>query len=76
MSPILVTLTSRSDYNFERSNISLKGNKRDGVDLNSNGLYITAFERTKEDSMVFCRLLCSRLNNYIAWEFSVLNDSI
>ena len=37
MSPILVTLTSRSDSNFERLNISLKENKRDGVDSNSNG---------------------------------------
>ena len=37
MSPILVTLMSRSDSNFERSNISLKENKRDGVDSNSNG---------------------------------------
>ena len=35
---ILVTLTSRSDSNFERSNISLKENKPDGIDLNSNGL--------------------------------------
>ena len=32
MSPILVTLTSSSDSNFERSNISLEENKRDGVD--------------------------------------------
>ena len=38
MSPILVTPTSRSDSNFERSNISPKENKRNGVDLNSNGL--------------------------------------
>ena len=38
MSTVLVTLTSRSDSNFERSNISLKENKRDGVDPNSNGL--------------------------------------
>ena len=30
--------TSRSDSAFERSNISLKENKRDGVDPNSNGL--------------------------------------
>ena len=37
VSPILVTLTSRSDSNFERSNNSLKENKRDGVDSNSNG---------------------------------------
>ena len=38
MSPILVTLTSRSDSNFEQSNISLKENKWDGDDLHSNGL--------------------------------------
>ena len=37
MSPILVTLTSRSDSNFERSNISLKENKQYGVNSNSNG---------------------------------------
>ena len=29
MSPILVTLTSRSDSDFERSNVSLKENKPD-----------------------------------------------
>ena len=51
VSPILVTLTSHSDSNFERSNISLKENKRDGVDLNSNG----STERRK-NSMVFGRL--------------------
>ena len=38
VSPILVTLTSRSDSNFERSNISLNETKPDGVDSNSNGL--------------------------------------
>ena len=38
MSPYLVTVTSRSNSNFERSNISLKESKRDGVDPNSNGL--------------------------------------
>ena len=38
VSPILVTLASRSDSNFERSNISLKENKRDGVDMNSKCL--------------------------------------
>ena len=38
MSSILVTLTSRSSSNFERSNISLEENKPDGVDPNSNGL--------------------------------------
>ena len=34
---LLVTLTSCSDSNFERSHISLKENKRGGVDSNSNG---------------------------------------
>ena len=38
MSPILVTLTSRSDSNLERSNISLKENRPDCVALNSDGL--------------------------------------
>ena len=38
MSPIVATLTSHSDSNFERSNISRKENKRHGVDLNSNAL--------------------------------------
>ena len=36
VSPILVTLTSRSDSDFERSNVSLKENKPDGVNPNSN----------------------------------------
>ena len=49
MSPILVMLTSRSDSDFERSNISLTENKPDGVDPNSNWGSITAFERTKEN---------------------------
>ena len=47
MSPILVTLTSPSNSDFERSNISFKENKPDGVDLSSNSL-TTAFESTKE----------------------------
>ena len=38
MSPILVTLTSRSDSDFERSNVSLKENKPDGVNPNSNNI--------------------------------------
>ena len=38
VSPILVALTSCNDSNFERSNISLKETKPDGVDSNSNGL--------------------------------------
>ena len=38
MSPILVTLASRNDFNFERSNVSLKENKADGANPNSNGI--------------------------------------
>ena len=38
MSLILVTLTSRSDSDFERSNVSLKENKPDGVNPNSNNI--------------------------------------
>ena len=38
MSPVLVMLTSRSDSNFKRSNVSLKENKPNGVDLGSNVL--------------------------------------
>ena len=33
VSPILVTLTSRSDSHFERSSSSFSENKADGVDL-------------------------------------------
>ena len=38
VSPILVTLMSRSDSHFERSNVSLKENKPDGVNPNSNDI--------------------------------------
>ena len=38
MSPILVTLTSRSDSDFERSNVSLKEDEPDGVNPNSNDI--------------------------------------
>ena len=49
MSPILVMLTSRNDSNFESSNVSLKENKPDGVNPNSNDiLSTTTFERMKE----------------------------
>ena len=39
VSPILVTLTSCSDSDFEISNVSLKENKPDGVNPNSNDIY-------------------------------------
>ena len=35
---ILVTLTSRSDSDFERSNVSFKENKPDGINPNSNDI--------------------------------------
>ena len=38
VSPILVTLTSRSDSDFESSNVSLKEYKPDGVNPNSNDI--------------------------------------
>ena len=38
VSPILATLTSRSDSDFERSNVSLKENKLDGVYPYSNDI--------------------------------------
>ena len=38
VSPILVTLTSHSDSDFETSNVSLKENKHDGVNPNSNDI--------------------------------------
>ena len=56
VSPILVTLTSHSDYHFKRSNISLKESKLDGVDLNSDGLD-TALEERRKNSLVFKRLI-------------------
>ena len=48
VSPILVTLTSRSDSDFERSNVSLKENKPDGVNPNCNDKSTNTFERMKE----------------------------
>ena len=39
MSLILVTLTSRSDSDFERSNVSLKEKKPNGVNPNSKDIY-------------------------------------
>ena len=38
VSPILVTLTSRSDSNFESSNVNLKEAEPDGVIPNSNDI--------------------------------------
>ena len=47
VSPILVTLASGSDSNFQRSNVILKENKPDGVNPNSNDIdhYVRKNER-------------------------------
>ena len=55
MSPVLVTLSSRSHFDFECSIISFIGKKPDGIDLNSKGM-TTAFEQTEENSTAFGRL--------------------
>ena len=47
MSPILVTLTSCGDSDFEHSNVSLKENKPDGV-IRTLTISTTTFERMKE----------------------------
>ena len=47
MSPILVTLTSRSDSDFERSNVSLKESKPDGVNPKPNDRLLRLKERRK-----------------------------
>ena len=56
VSLILVTLSSRSDSDFERSNVSLKDNKLDGVDPNSNDLRLLRSKEPRKNYMVFCRL--------------------
>ena len=59
MSRIMVTLTSRSDSDFECSNTSFSENKLDGVDLNSINLALTnAFQRTEKKLDGFSRLYC------------------
>ena len=48
---------SRSDFYFERSNVSLKENKPDGVDSNSNDIdYCIRKDEEKFYLMVFGRL--------------------
>ena len=51
MSPILVTPIS--DSNFERSNISFKEDKLDGVDPNSNGYLLLRSKERRKNSTVF-----------------------
>ena len=60
VSPILVTLTSRSDSDFERSDVSLKENKPDGDNPNSDVIHcyvrknegkLYGFRQTVSDSL-------------------------
>ena len=63
MSPILVTLTSGSDSDFEPSKVSLKENKPDGVNPNSNDIdyyvrknegKIPWFSADRVEGMILC----------------------
>ena len=68
VSPILVTLTSRSDSDFERSNISLKENNRDDVDLISNGLDHWVRKNEGKILWFFDRALLMEIIRSSAWQ--------
>ena len=63
VSPILVTLTSRIDSDFERSKFSLKENKPDDVDPNFNDLdyYVRKnegkFYGFRQTELVYCIII-------------------
>ena len=57
VSPILVTRTSRSDSDFGSSNVSLKENKPDGVNPNSND--IDYYVRKNEGKILWFWADCS-----------------
>ena len=63
-------LTSRSDSNSQRSNISLKEIRRDGVDLNSDGL--DYFVRTNEGKILWFSADCYELKHDKLRELKVL----
>ena len=56
VSLILVTVTSRSDSDFESSNVSLRENKHDGVNPNSNDMDNYVRKNEGKNSMFFDRL--------------------
>ena len=64
VSPILVTLTSRSNSDFERSKVSLKENRPDGVDPNSNDIdyYVRKNEYGFRQTVL---IRCSKLANIL-----------
>ena len=62
-SPILVTLTSRSDSDVESSNVSLKENKPDGVNPNSND--IDYYVRKNEGKILWFSADCTVFYWYV-----------
>ena len=70
MSPTLVTLMSRSDSDFEISNVSLKENKPDGVNPNSND--IDYYVRKNEGKIRWFSANCFRLKFPLEVVFQVL----
>ena len=74
MSQIVVTLTSRSDFNLKRSNISLKENKQDGVDLNSNCLH-SCVRRNEGKFYGFQKTDLCYPNDVIQWMWNRLNPN-
>ena len=61
-SPILVTLTSRSDSDDESSNVSLKENKPNGINPNSND--IDCYVRKNEGKILWFSADCLYLSTY------------
>ena len=59
VSPILVTYTSRNDCDFESSNVSLKENKPDCVNPNSNN--IDLYVRWNERKILYFRQIVMNL---------------
>ena len=63
VSPILVTLMSRKDSDFERSNVSLKENKPDGVNPNSSD--IDYYVRKNEGKILWFSADCHLLHGVL-----------
>ena len=74
-------VTSRSDSDFERSNVSLKENKPEGVDPNSSD-FDYCIRKNEENSMVFGKLyslitLIILLNQIsLKWGSKAINPAI
>ena len=73
VSPIPVTLTSRSDSNFESLNVSLKENKPDGVNPNSND--IDHYVRKNEGKIQWFSALCDKKTRKNCLKVEIFFDS-